>query len=38
MVNMNYAALKPEELGVLQFHGTIQIDNVDITVLRKKTE
>jgi hypothetical protein len=33
---MNSAALKPQELGVLRFRGTIQTDNADVTVLKKR--
>jgi hypothetical protein len=36
MINMNSAALKPQDLGVLRFRGTIQTDNADVTVLKKK--
>jgi hypothetical protein len=36
IVGMNSAALKPQELGVLRFCGTIQTDGVGVTVLKKK--
>ena len=36
MISMNSAALKPQELGVLRFRGTIQTDNADVTVLKKR--
>jgi hypothetical protein len=35
IINMNSAALKPQELGVLRFCGTIQTDGVCIIVLKK---
>jgi hypothetical protein len=35
IVDMNSAALKPQELGVLRFRGIIQTEGVGVTVLKK---
>jgi hypothetical protein len=35
IIDMNSAALKPQELDMLRFRGTIQTDGVGVTVLKK---
>ena len=38
IIDMNSAALKPQELGVLRFRRTIQTEGVGVTVLKKRQD
>ena len=38
IIDMSSAALKPQELGVLRFRGTIQTDGVGVIVLKKRQD
>ncbi|KAG1144789.1 hypothetical protein G6F37_006610 [Rhizopus arrhizus] len=38
IIDMNSAALKPQELCVLRFRGTIQTDGVSVTVFTKRQD
>ena len=35
IIDMNSAALKPQEIGVLRFRGTIQTDGVSVTIFKR---
>ncbi len=38
IIDMNSAALKPQELGVLRFRRTIQTEGVGVTVFKKRQD